>query len=225
MMDKLTLVIPAKNESESLPKVLNELSSLKIKVIVVIPADDNLTRQSIKNFDCKVIEEKNGKGYGCALRTGIEQVDTDFFCIFNADGSFDPMYLSIMYKNLIENNTDFIFCSRYDVKGGSDDDTFLTYIGNKIFTFLCNLLFGLGLTDVLFTYVMGKSEKYKFLDLRSNDFSFCVEFPIKAKFNGFILSNTPSYERLRIAGVKKVNEFKDGFLILISIIRILILRK
>ena len=72
---------------------------------------------------------------------------------------------------------------------------------------------------------MGKSKKYKQLDLKSDDFSFCVELPIKAKFIGFILSSIPSYERSRIAGIKKVNEFRDGFLILISILRILIFRK
>jgi glycosyltransferase involved in cell wall biosynthesis len=225
MMDKLTLVIPAKNEAESLPKVLKEIEFLKIKVIVVIPVEDLSTRESIKSFNCKIVQEKNGKGYGCALRTGIEKVDTKFFCIFNADGSFDPIYLKDMYKILCEDNTDFIFCSRYEVNGGSDDDTFLTYIGNKIFTFMCNILFRLKITDVLFTYVMGKSEKYKLLDLKSDDFSFCVELPIKAKFKGFLLSSIPSYERSRIAGVKKVNEFKDGFLILISILRLLIVRK
>jgi hypothetical protein len=61
--------------------------------------------------------------------------------------------------------------------------------------------------------------------LKSNDFSFCTELPIKAKFNDFILLSIPSHERSRIAGIKKVNEFRDGFLILISILRILILRK
>ena len=224
-MHKLTLVIPAKNESESLPIVLKELETLKIKVIVVIPTEDHSTKKSIQSFDCKIIDEKNGKGYGSALKTGIEQVDTDFFCIFNADGSFDPSYLHNMYETLDKGNVDFIFCSRYEVNGGSDDDTLLTYIGNKIFTFLCNLLFRLGITDVLYTYVMGKSQKCKILNLKSNDFSFCVELPIKAKLNGLVLSSIPSYERSRIAGFKKVNEFKDGFLILIYILRILIFRK
>ena len=35
----------------------------------------------VKTID--IIEEKNGKGYGNALRTGINQVKTEFFCIFN----------------------------------------------------------------------------------------------------------------------------------------------
>lgn len=224
-MDKLTLVIPAKNESESLPIVLKELEPLKINIIVVIPVDDELTKKSIENFDCKIIQEQNGKGYGNALRRGINEVETDFFCIFNADGSFNPINLNEMYEKLNTGKADFIFCSRYEKTAGSDDDTFLTYIGNKIFTFLCNFLFELNISDVLFTYVMGKSKKFKMLDLKSNDFSFCVELPIKAKFCNFKLLSIPSYERSRIAGIKNVNEFKDGFLILFSILRILIFRK
>ena len=225
MMDKLTLVIPAKNESESLPTVLKELEILKINTLVVIPVEDKTTKESIQNFDCKIIEEKNGKGYGNALRTGINQVKTDFFCIFNADGSFDPKDLNKMHQILDKNNVDFVFCSRYEKNAGSDDDTFLTYLGNKIFTFLCNIFFKLKITDVLYTYVMGKTEKYKSLNLESNDFTFCVELPIKAKFNNFRLLSLASYEKSRLAGIKKVNEFKDGFLILISILRLLLYKK
>ena len=224
-MDRLTLVIPAKNESESLPKVLEELKSFNLKTIVIIPSDDQLTKNSIKKFNCKIIEEQNGKGYGNALRNGINKVETDFFCIFNADGSFDPIYLNEMIKKIDEEKADFVFCSRYEGNGGSDDDTFLTYIGNKIFTFLCNLLFRLKISDVLYTYVMGKKSKYEELVLNANDFTFCVELPIKAKFNQCNLFSLPSYERSRIAGIKKVNEFKDGFLILICILRLLLLRK
>ena len=53
------------------------------------------------------------------------------------------------------------FCSRYEKEGGSEDDTVITYIGNKFFTGFCNLLFKLNLTDVLFTYVMGSTKAFK----------------------------------------------------------------
>ncbi len=222
-MDDITLVIPAKNESESLPKVLDELLKYKIKKIIVIPPEDEKTRDAIKKFDCKILCQ-NGKGFGNALIQGINAVETKYFCIFNADGSFNPIYLRDLENKLISNQ-DFVFCSRYEARGGSEDDTILTYIGNKFFTGLCNLLFKLKVTDVLFTYVMGSTKAFKKLDMRFNDFSFCVELPIKAKKQNYILGNLPSIERSRIAGVKKVNEFKDGFLILISILRLLILKK
>ncbi len=215
----LTLVIPAKNESESLPIVLDEIKSYDLNIIIVTPEDDFKTKQAIKNFNHKIINQKNS-GFGDALITGINSVETKYFCIFNADGSFDPKYL-INLKKEVEKNCDFVFSSRYVKDGGSEDDTILTYIGNKFFTGFCNLLFKLKITDVLFTYVMGSTEAFKSLNMKFNDFSFCVELPIKAKLKNYSLGNLPSFERSRIAGIKKVNEFKDGFLILISILRLL----
>ena len=49
--------------------------------------------------------------------------------------------------------------------------------------------------------------------------------PIKAKLKNYKFTSLPSHERPRIAGEKKVNEFKDGFLILICIIRLFIFKK
>ena len=58
-MDDITLVIPAKNEAESLPEVLDELSKYKIKKIVVIPAEDKKTREAIEKFDCQILSQDN----------------------------------------------------------------------------------------------------------------------------------------------------------------------
>ena len=223
MYSDITLVIPAKNESESLPSVLEELKKFKIKKHIILEKIDKKTIRSIKNFNCKIILQKN-KGYGDALIQGIKSVRTRYFCIFNADGSFNPIYLKEL-RNKVTSGKDFVFCSRYETGGGSEDDTILTYIGNKFFTGFCNLLFKLKITDVLFTYVMGSTEAFKSLNMKFSDFSFCVELPIKAKLKNYSLGNLPSLERSRIAGIKKVNEFKDGFLILISILRLLILKK
>ena len=106
-MNDLTLVIPAKNESESLPKVLEELKEYNLKKIVVVPNNDQDTKDAIKNFDCKILDQK-GNGFGSALIEGINTVDTKFFCIFNADGSFDPKYLREL-KNNVLSGQDFVF--------------------------------------------------------------------------------------------------------------------
>ena len=222
-MKELTLVIPAKDEAECLPRVLDELKNFDCKKIIIIPETDLNTRNSIKNFDCKIITQKTG-GFGSALILGIKEVETNFLCIFNADGSFDPQYLKNMYNELL-NNRDFVFNSRYENSGGSDDDTFLTLVGNKIFTFICNLLFRLNISDVLFTYVMGKTLAFKSLDLKRKDFRFCIELPVLAKFKKYKFISKPSYERSRLSGRKKVNELKDGFLILLCILKLFIFRK
>ena len=216
-MAKLTLIIPAKNEAESLPKVLSELKDYGFKIIVIVEQSDIKTIESIKNFDCEIVYQPD-KGYGNALIEGINNVVSDYLCIFNADGSFDPKYLDQMLK-FSENEIDFVFASRYMDSGGSDDDTFLTKIGNYFFSTFGKIFFSLKISDILFTFVLGKTKSFKKLNLQSNDFCLCVEMPIKAKKLKMNMIDIPSFERSRIAGKKKVNEFRDGFKILVYMIR------
>ena len=218
-MSDLTLIIPAKNEKESLPKVLDELKGFNFMKNIILEASDKLTIDAIKNYDCKIIYQ-DSKGYGDALKKGIETVETKFFCIFNADGSFDPKELDLMINRLEEDKYDFVFASRYEKNCGSDDDTFITLIGNYIFTFLGKIFFKLEITDILYTFVMAKTSCAKRLGLTAKDFSFCVELPIKAKRAGYKICTTKSFERSRIAGEKKVNAFKDGLKILLSMVKL-----
>tara|TARA_B100001093_G_scaffold372757_1_gene357732 strand:- start:475 stop:1143 length:669 start_codon:yes stop_codon:yes gene_type:complete len=216
-MKDLTLIIPAKNEPDSLPTVLDEIKNLNCKIIIILESSDITTIDSIKSFDCELIYQSD-KGYGNALIDGINNVKTDYLCIFNADGSFNPKELNNML-NLCKNNLDFVFASRYLKNAGSDDDTFLTVIGNFIFTLIGKIFFSLKLTDILYTFLLGKTSSFKKLDLKSKDFCLCVEMPIKAKRLKMNFIDTPSYERKRIAGEKKVNEFRDGFKILVYMIK------
>ena len=222
-MNNLTLLIPAKNEKESLPKVLDELKTYNIKILIVLEREDKETIESTKNYNCEILYQ-NGKGYGDALINGINSVKTELFCVFNADGSFNPKELIKMYEQLNDNKADFVFATRYEKNCGSDDDTIITLIGNFIFTKIGKLLFGLNLTDILYTYVMGKTSKARDLSLTSKDFRFCAELPIKAKRKGYKLVNSKAFERLRIGGKKKVNPFKDGLIILIYLIKLFFIR-
>ncbi len=216
-MENLTLLIPAKNESESLPKVIKEINNLNCKKKVILREEDTSTISAIKDLDVEIIYQNN-HGYGNALINGINSTDTEYFCIFNADGSFNPKEILDFMILLKKEKKDFVFASRYQKNSGSEDDTILTYIGNKFFTLLGKIFFRLPITDILYTYVIGKTDKAKNLNLNRQDFTFCVELPIKIKKNKMNMISASSYERKRIAGKKKVNEFKDGTLILISMI-------
>jgi glycosyltransferase involved in cell wall biosynthesis len=214
----LTLIIPAKNESISLPVVLNSLKKFDYNVIVSLSGDDQETIKSINNYDNVQILKQSGKGYGNALIEGINACKTKYFCIFNADGSFDendlPKILELNYQY------DFVFTSRYSFGGASEDDTIVTYLGNQFFSLLGRMFFSLKISDILYTFVMGQTESFKTLNVTNNDFRFCVEFPIKMQRKKMKYFSISSYEKKRIAGIKKVNAFKDGFLILLEMIRL-----
>lgn len=220
-MNELTLVIPAKNEKESLPRVLQELEKFDLKIFIVLEESDIETINSVKNFSCEIIFQQ-GRGYGNALIEGINKVTTKYFSIFNADGSFNPNELQDMYNMVNNNDVDITFASRYEKNCSSEDDTIITFIGNFFFTKLGNYLFGLNISDILYTYVLGKTALFKDLRIENKDFTFCVELPIKANRKNYKLGTSKSNERARFGGKKKVNALKDGFLILISMIKLFI---
>ena len=87
-------------------------------------------------------------------------------------------------------------------------------------TLIGKILFRLPISDILYTFVMGDTQKILNLKLQQKDFTLCVELPIKAKKNGLRISDAPANEKSRIGGTKKVNELKDGFLILLHMIKL-----
>ena len=216
-MTNLSIIIPAKNEPESLPSVLDQFKNLGHEVNVVLESEDKTTINSIKEKKCNIIYQKKN-GYGNAIIEGIYQAKTKYFCIFNADGSFEVSEIDLMLKKIETDNLDIVFGSRYEKNGYSEDDTIVTLLGNKIFTLIGRIFFSLKITDILYTFVLGKTEEVKNLSLIQKDFRFCVELPIKAMKKGYKLSTIPSYEKKRIGGIKKVNAPKDGLLILLQMI-------
>ena len=217
-MHDLTLIIPAKKEVESLPVFLKEIENYKCKKFVVLQKEDLETKEAIRKIkNIKIIEQMNN-GFGNALIEGINSVRTKYCCIINADGAMNPKYLDKMKK--LCKNKDFVFATRYQKPGGgSDDDDSITFIGNYFFTIVSNFLFNLKISDILFTYILGKTSSFKNLKLKNFDFRICVEIPIKAKLQNMKYACLPSYERSRIGGKKKVNVLKDGFLIGIEILK------
>ena len=92
-MDDLTLVIPAKQEPNSLPIVLNEIKNYRCKKIIILEKDDYETIDAIKNFDIKIVYQS-----GKVMETQSEKELIKLkqvLCIFYADGSTDPRYRKI----------------------------------------------------------------------------------------------------------------------------------
>ena len=218
MSEKISLIIPCKNEVESLGAVLNEVKNNEYvdEIIVVVDSEDDNSIPIINNFDCELIIQKR-KGYGSAIIEGFKKAKNKFGCIYNADYSFDPKYLRDLV-NLSKQN-DFVFGSRYGGKGGSDDDDIITFTGNRIFTFITKYILGIKLSDILFTYVLCNVEKFNKLNLKSIDFKLCIELPTKIKKNNYTYVDLEMYERKRYDGFKKVKVIKDGFLISYEIIK------
>ena len=215
-MNSVDLIIPAKEDEKNIIILLNKLIKKKFvnKIIVII--EKNKRTNFYKKKNVKIINQKKN-GYGAAIKDGFKICNAKYACIFNADESFNINDLPKMIK-LLKNN-DFVFASRYLKNAGSDDDTFLTWFGNFIFTLLGKYFLKIDLTDILYTYVLCNKKSFLNLKIKNNDYRLCVELPFKVHFYKYKYTSIASHEYKRQFGEKNVNEFRDGFLILLEIIR------
>ena len=216
MYKNLSLLLPAKNEKACIDKVFEELEKINFNSQILLVVDspkDNTLNYKKKKYKFKISKIiTNKQGYGSAVIDGIKKCKTQKICIFNADGSFDPRSLHKMLQ--LSKKFDHVFCSRYLKNAGSDDDTFLTFIGNKIFTITGKIFFNIKLNDILYAYYLSDIKKINKLKLTRKDFTIALEVPLKIQSLKQTYFEIPSKERKRISGKKKVREFVDGFKLL-----------
>jgi dolichol-phosphate mannosyltransferase len=216
--NQIEILIPTFNEEGNIEHVINELKSEGFINITILDANSkDKTVEIAQKNNCRIIlDTQEITGFGGSVINGLNNLNFEYFCIFDGDNSFNPKDITFMIDK-INNGADFAFGTRYLNGTESEDDTLLTKIGNKIFTLLVKILFGIKTTDVLFFYVLGKKENILKLNLKKQDFTICTEFLIKA-YKNFNCVEVLSKERKRLSGESKVRRFLDGFKILTNIL-------
>ena len=153
---ELSVVIPCLNESETIQICLEKIFKVfnKEKIIgEVIVVDNGCTDDSIniaKKYSTRIIREKK-KGYGFALRKGIESAKGKYVLFADCDDSYN--FLDIKrFLNYLRSGYDLVQGCRLPSGGGKilHGAMPLThrYFGNPFFSFLVRFLYSAPYFDV-----------------------------------------------------------------------------
>ena len=218
---KVSLIIPTLNEGGAIGKVLKEIPKNLVSEVIIIDghSTDNTeeeVRLELRKGKDKFILQKK-KGFGNALRQALKEAQGDTIIIMNGDGSHNPKDIAKLIKK-IEQGYEYIIASRYCRGARSDDDTLVRFVGNKILTFLTNVLHGSHVTDSLHFYTAINKESLKKINPTSPGFEFCIEILIMAHKAGLKFAEVPVVERASLSKTK-VNAFWVGLKILEKILQ------
>jgi glycosyltransferase involved in cell wall biosynthesis len=166
--------------------------------------------------DVKLHDRNRGKG--AALRTGLEYASGDVIVIQDADLEYDPRDWAEMLRLIEEDKADVVFGSRFFGKAHRVL-FFHHYMGNRLISFLVNLLYDLNLSDVEVCYKMFRRDILRGIKLTCDDFGFEVEFTAKvAKRRYRIYEVGVHYYGRTYATGKKIN-WRDGLKALYYVIK------
>ena len=114
----ITVVIPVFNENEMVVKKsvtsINEMLLDFGKDYEIIVVDDGSATPLVieKEENIYIKRHKTNRGYGAALKTGINASKYDMICITDADGTYPNEKISGLLSELIKDNLDMIVGAR-----------------------------------------------------------------------------------------------------------------
>ena len=148
LLDMVTVIIPTRDEVKGIGLVLNEAISVgvpKNRIFVVDGGSKDGTADVAMKYGVKVILQV-GEGKAAAIWTALKYVDTPYMLIMDGDYSYPAKYIPTMVEEVTTTRADEVIGVRIPLPGSQG---FIYRLGNKLLTWIFNLLFDTRLHDVL----------------------------------------------------------------------------
>ena len=213
---KLSVVIPAYNEEESLPETLTTLyaplSREKIDHEIFVTNDNSkdntlqvlqVLQQQIPTLVFETNQGPNGFGY--AVRYGLERFSGDYVAVMMANPSDGPGGLVKFSLKALEGDYDCVFGTRWSDGGKVIDYPALKRRINRLANFIVKVVFRLKYNDCTNAFKLYKRETMEGLKpFLSPHFNLTLELPLKAIVRGYSYAIVPNSWTNRKYGESKL---------------------
>jgi len=222
---KLSVIIPAYNESRTIEAVIAKVRNVDVPVekelILVDGNSIDGTKEILQGYandpDTTVLYQESPLGRGHALKEGLKRATGDVVIFQDADLELDPEDYPELLEPILSGRGDVVFGSRF--LAGKTRMGFLQYWGNRVMNAAVNLLYGTHLTDVETCYQVFRRELIADFELKNNDFAFTVELTVKLVRAGHKIQEIPITYIPRGRSEGKKIYWMDGILSLWTLVK------
>lgn len=213
----VTIVIPAKNEAETLPALLSAIQSKlpEFKVVVVDDGSTDDTAAICKKHGAKVISLPYSLGNGGAVKAGVRSVKTRRLVLMDGDGQHSPEDIPRLLERL-DQGYDMVIGAR----GRESQANLGRATANTVYNRLAGWIVGRNIPDLTSGFRAADSQKFKeFLYLLPNGFSYPTTITMAFFRAGYSVEFVPITAGQRVTG-SHISLIKDGVRFLLIIFRV-----
>jgi len=226
-LSTFSVVIPAFNEAKGIGKVLDvllgpkedgfkDVENSRMEIIVVNDGSTDNTPEIVSRYsDVILINHQKNLGYGRALWKGFKASKGDYIAFLDADGSYPPEFVYMLFRKITGSEADIFLGSR--LMQGRGKMPLLRYMGNILFRWIANMLFRSNLTDVTTGMRVFKKEVVYLFESLPYGLAFSPAMSCIAMKKGLTIRETPIPYKERI-GRSKLKIINDGVMFLKAII-------
>lgn len=214
---RLSIVLPAKNESRALAVLLPDLKQRfpDAEIIVVDDGSIDETATLCRSLGVEVIRHAYSKGNGAAIKSGARKAAGELIVFMDADGQHNPADISRLLARLDQG---------YDMVVGSRQKGSQASLGrglaNGLYNRLASYVAGHKIEDLTSGFRAVRADKFReFLYLLPNGFS----YPTTSTMAFFRAGHSVAYEPITAAkrvGSSHIRLIRDGIRFLLIIFRI-----
>ncbi len=218
-VEMVTVVIPTLNESGNITEVIDTVEKelrYPYEIIIVDGGSTDGTLNIVKHRNCKLIIETR-RGYGIALRLGIEQAEGNIIVMVDGDGTYELKHINILLDRLINKDAELCLATRmYDPNKAMG---MMNFVGNKVITFCFNMLYKQNLSDSQSGYRAISKIAFNEIEFKEDDMAFATEMLVKFSQKKFKMVEIPSIYKERKYGKPKLRRFKSGIEIFTTMLK------
>jgi len=213
---KLSIVIPAYNEAESIGETIEELVSvlsqkqLAYEILVVNDNSKDNTLEVLEALKLKYpslnyVTNSGPNGFGYAVRFGLERFSGDCVAVMMADLSDSPHDLVKFYDTMLAGDYDCVFGSRFMKGGKTIDYPAVKKVINRVANAIIRMVMNIKYNDTTNAFKLYKRHTIEGLKpFLSPHFNLTIELPLKAIIRGFNFAVVPNSWTNRKYGESKL---------------------
>lgn len=223
-MKQLSIIIPVYNEEGTIDEVLRRVFAVKLdgwkkQVIVVDDGSTDKTPERLRAWDkkCIVILKPHNQGKGAAVAAGLERATGEVILIQDADLEYSPTDYPKLLEQFVDLRVTVVYGSRF--LGSHLSTMYLYALGNKLVTWVTNILYNTNITDMETGYKVFRRSVLDGIGIRAKRFDFEPEFTAKILKSGHQIYEIPiSYFGRKFSEGKKLT-WRDGVVALWMLIK------